>query len=295
MTASVLSETPLAGLPSASGVEIIGRTAYVIGDDAAFLYQLDANTLVEEGRVRLFASEHDALARIPKLAKPDLECMTALRWPDGHAGLLLLGSGSRPNRARGWFVSTEHAGPPQELDLTALYAALQPLLPSGVVLNLEAAAATPAELFLLQRTVGRADAALLFRLPLAQVLALLAGATATVPEATAVLFQLPVIAGRAAGFSGATVAGEQLLVTASVEDTDDAVLDGAVLGSFVGVLDLARQSATFAPLTWANGQPYGGKVEGVAVRRTMAAGYDLLLVTDDDAGSSTALLAEVRN
>ena len=296
MTATILSENPLPGLPSASGVEIIGPVAYVIGDDSPYLYQLDAATLAPAGRIALFEAAADfASGRMPKLVKPDLECMVALTWPDGRAGLLLLGSGSRPNRARAWFVPAEGAQVPEAVDLTLLYALLAAQLPAGVVLNLEAAATTATELLLFQRTVGRADAALLFVLPLAETLALLTNAPGANPPAVHQLaFGLPLIDGCPAGFSGATFVDGRLFVSASVEDTADAVLDGAVLGSFVGVVDVAAGTATLAQLAWADGRPYFGKVEGLAVRRQLADGhFELLLVTDDDAGGSTAATAHL--
>ncbi|MDB5233812.1 MAG: hypothetical protein JWR44_805 [Hymenobacter sp.] len=293
MTVTVLSEVSIPGLPSASGVEILGGKAYIIGDDSPFLHRLDAATLSPLDAVRLFATEAGGPARLPKSEKPDLESMAALRWPDGRAGLLLLGSGSRPNRARGWFVPTEGAAAPELLDLAPLYAALQPHLPPGVVLNLEAAATSATELLLFQRTVGRADAALLFRLPLAGTLAFLLG-DGPAPQVHPLLFRLPEIGGRPAGFSGATFVDELLFVTASVEDTDDAVLDGAVLGSFIGLVNLDTQTGIFARLEWADGRAYAGKVEGLAVRRVLENGrWELLLVTDDDAGGSTAVVTEV--
>ncbi|WP_460619119.1 DUF6929 family protein [Hymenobacter ruber] len=297
MTATIISENQLPGLPSASGVEIIGSVAYVIGDDSPFLYQLDAATLAPTGRIALFEVADDfASGRIAKPIKPDLECMVALTWPDGRAGLLLLGSGSRPNRARGWFVPAEGPQLPETVDLTALYATLVAHLPAGVVLNLEAAATTATELLLFQRTVGRADAALLFVLPLAETLAFLTNPMgATPPAAHQLVFELPQIEGCPAGFSGATFVDGLLFVSASVENTADAVLDGAVLGSFVGVVDVAAHTATFARLAWADGRPYFGKVEGLAVRQQLADGqFELLLVTDDDAGGSTAATAHLR-
>lgn len=296
MTATVLSENTIPGLPSASGVEIVGDTAYVIGDDSPFLYQLDAATLVPTGRTALFETAEFATGRIRKRDKPDLEAMAALRWPDGRPGLLLLGSGSQANRARGWFVPIEATpATPEILDLAPLYVLLQALLPPEVVLNLEAAATSATELLLFQRTVGRADAALLFRLPLAATLGWLSGAAgAAAPAARQLRFQLPTIDGCPAGFSGATFVDDQLFVTASVEDTADAVLDGRVLGSFIGLVSLAAPTARFARLAWADGRAYLGKVEGLAVRRPLAAGrWELLLVTDDDAGGSTAVVAQV--
>ena len=295
MTAAIISENPLPGLPSASGIEIIGSTAYIIGDDSPFLYQLDAATLAPTGKVALFDTTAFATGRIPKPEKPDLECMVALVWPDGRPGLLLLGSGSQPNRARGWFVPTEVPLVPEAVDLTGLYETLRAHLPTGVALNLEAAAATATELLLFQRTVGRADVALLFSLSLAETLALLTGAAgAALPKVHPLMFELPLIEGCPAGFSGATFVDGRLFVSASVEDTTDAVLDGAVLGSFVGVVDMGGRTATFARLAWADGRPYYGKVEGLAVRQQRAAGaFELVLVTDDDAGGSTAATAHL--
>ncbi|GAA3970532.1 DUF6929 family protein [Hymenobacter antarcticus] len=296
MTAAILSEITLPGLPSASGIEILGGTAYVIGDDSPYLYQLDAATLAPIGRLPLFDASGFATGRIPKPEKPDLECLVALTWPDGRPGLLLLGSGSLPTRARGWFVPTEGPQVPEAVDLTALYEALRAQLPTGVALNLEAAATTATELLLFQRTVGRADAALLFGLPLAETLAFLTNpAGASPPTAQQLVFELPLIDGCPAGFSGASFVDGRLFVSASVEDTADAVLDGDVLGSFVGVVNVAAHTATFARLAWADGRAYYGKVEGLAVRRQLADGqFEVVLVTDDDAGGSTAVIAQVR-
>jgi hypothetical protein len=191
-------------------------------------------------------------------------------------------------------VPTE-APAPEAVDLTALYAQLAALLPAGVALNLEAAATSATELLLFQRTVGRADAALLFVLPLAETLQFLVGGSdALAPKVHQLLFELPLIEGCPAGFSGATFVDGLLFVSASVENTADAVLDGAVLGSFVGVVDVAAGRATLARLAWADGRPYFGKVEGLAVRQQLAPGhFELLLVTDDDAGGSTAATAHL--
>jgi hypothetical protein len=299
MTATILSETVLPHLPSASGVEIIEATAYIVSDDAPLLYLLDAPTLAPAGQVQLFETTDFGTGRIPKANKPDLESMAAITGPGGAAGLLLCGSGSRPNREIGYFVGLPAGAAPlprfvQRLDLTLLYAQLRTHLPPGTTLNIEATATTATELLLLQRSVGGGPA-LLFALPLEAALEHLFEPRWPVPALARVLtFELPALAGHAAGFSGATYVAGKLLVTASVEATADAVADGAVLGSFIGVIDLATATATFARLAWADGRAYLGKVEGLAVRRTLAPGrLELLLVTDDDQGGSTALVAEV--
>ena len=302
MTATILSETTLPHLPSASGVEIIGATAYVVSDDAPFLYVLDAATLAPVSQVQLFESTEFGTGRIPKSTKPDLESMAAVASPGGAAGLLLCGSGALPTRETGYFVgvpaasATPEATSPrfvQRLDLSGVYARLREQLPPGVTLNIEAAATTATELLLLQRPVSGGPA-LLFVLPLAATLAYLFEPRGPAPALTRTLsFTLPQLGGYVAGFSGATVVAGQLLITASVEATQDAVADGAVLGSFIGVIELAAPTtATFARLTWADGRAYLGKVEGLAVRRWLnPKSVELLLVTDDDQGGSTALIA----
>lgn len=295
MTATILTENPIPGLPSASGIEILGPVAYVIGDDSPYLYLLDAATLAVLSRVALFETDAFGTGRIPKATKPDLEAMAALTWPNGQAGVLVLGSGSTPAREVGWFVSVT-GNAPLRVDLGPLCRQLRAQLPAGVALNLEAAATTDTELLLFQRTVGRADAALLFVLPLAETLVFLTSPTgATPPAVHQLVFELPLIDGCPAGFSGATFVDGRLFVSASVENTADAVLDGAVLGSFIGVVDVAAHTATFAQLAWADGRAYHGKVEGLAVRQQLADGqFELLLVTDDDAGGSTAATAHLQ-
>ena len=175
-------------------------------------------------------------------------------------------------------------------------AELRRQLPPNTTLNLEAAATTPTELLLLQRPVGGGPA-LLFLLPLSTTLAHLFEPREPVPTPTRVLtFVLPTVDGYEAGFSGATYLNGRLLITASVEATHDAVADGAVLGSFIGVVNPSSPSAaTFTRLTWADGRPYLGKVEGIAVRRQLTPDWiELLLVTDDDQGGSTALTTTLR-
>ncbi|MBF9237871.1 hypothetical protein I2I05_10740 [Hymenobacter sp. BT683] len=293
MTATILSENPIPGLPSASGIELIGPVAYVISDDAPFVYLLDAATLALLAQVRLFESAEFGTGRIPKSSKPDVEALTALTWPTGQAGVLVLGSGSTPTRQTGWFVPVSGVTP-LRVNLAPLYELLRAQLPAGAVVNIEAAATTAAELLLFQRTVGKVEGALLFRLPLADCLQFLAGVGKAPTVKAPRQFPVPYINNRAAGFSGATFVQEQLFVTASVEDTEDAVLDGAVLGSFVGVVSGAAQQATFVRLAWPDGRPYLGKVEGIAVRRTLGPRHwEVLLVTDDDAGGSTAVVAEI--
>lgn len=303
MKATILREINLPRLPSASGVEVVGDTVYIIGDDAPYLYSFDARQLTPGQRVQLFETAHFSSGRIPKTLKPDLECLTKLTTADGETGLLALGSGATPAREVGFWVplgkGTPAAASVYPLSLTALYQRLCELLPAGLTLNLEAAAATPGALLLMQRSVGSAAGNLVFHCPLQPTLDFVRLRTTQPPAIEVQHYQLGSIGGKPAGLSGGTAFEDQLLVTASVEDTTDPVADGEVLGSFVGVLDAQRRSRQPLPVALVqlerpDGQPYRGKVEGVSVRRRLGPGrYELLLVTDDDAGGSTAVEVEL--
>jgi hypothetical protein len=301
MRALIQHEAILPNLPSASGIEVVGEVAYIIGDDSPFLYQLNAASLAAGERTSLFETAHFSTGRIPKDLKLDLECLTSVTTAAGETGLLLLGSGATPAREQGfWVTLPKGAGSGSTVypvSLSGLYAALRQHLPTGITLNLEAVAATPTELIIFQRTVGSAAGNLAFRLPLPQTMHYLQHQTQAVPPIHTQFYELPAIDGKPAGFSGATWFENQLFVTASVEDTQDAVQDGAVLGSLVGVIDLSKTSARPVPvalarLELASGQAYRGKVESIAVRRRVnSRTYELLLVTDDDLGGSTAVTA----
>lgn len=303
MQATIQREIELPRLPSASGVEVVGGTAYVIGDDAPLLYCFDVAALAPGQPVTLFETAHFSTGRIPKAVKPDLECLTAVTTAEGETALLALGSGATAAREVGYWV-TLGAGTPAAttvypLSLAPLYQLLRARLPAGLTLNLEAAATTSDALLLMQRSVGSAAGNLVFHCPLAATLDFIRRRRSQAPAIEVQEYALPAIAGKPAGLSGAVALGEQLCVTASVEDTTDPVADGEVLGSFVGVLDPRRRSRQPVPvalvqLRQPNGRPYRGKVEGVAVRRLLGPGrYALLLVTDDDAGGSTALEVEL--
>ncbi|QDA59121.1 DUF6929 family protein [Hymenobacter jejuensis] len=303
MQALILQQINLPNLPSASGVEVVGDTAYIIGDDAPYLYAFKANSLTKGEQITLFETAHFSTGRIPKALKPDLECLTAFTTPAGEKGLLVCGSGATPAREVGFWVTlpggSDAGATVYPLSLSNLYGLLRQYLPAGIALNLEAAAATDTELLLFQRTVGSAVGNLVFFLPLGATLDYIRQRTEQPPAVQRQFYELPDLNGKPAGFSGASYSHDLLLVTASVEDTSDPVADGEVLGSFVGVLDLARRAATPVPLQLAHlvlptGAAYTGKVESVTVQKVLGPKhYQLLLVTDDDLGGSTAVVVKL--
>jgi hypothetical protein len=305
MKATIQRSHAFAGIPSASGMEISGNRIYVIGDDSPWLYVLDLATLQQTDPIQLFETGDFASGRIPKALKPDLECLTLLEM-NGQVHLAAFGSGSTPRRARGYTIqlptANQQAAQVRQHDLKQLYAALQAdkQLLGGEVLNLEAAATTDDQVLLFQRAATTGPN-LVLAFNKAAFSAYLAKPGAALPAYQAIPFRLPQLAGLQSRFSGAVVSGDRLFFTASVENTADAILDGEVMGSFIGWIPLAALQAgagTRSPHTALvrdkAGKVYKGKVESLVIPGPGGAGpLHALAITDNDQGQSELLELEL--
>jgi hypothetical protein len=292
-------------IPSASGMERIGNQLYVIGDDSPLLYVLDLASLKQVGHIRLFESNDFGSGRIPKPLKPDLECLTLLDI-DGQDHLAAFGSGSAPNRARGYTIrlpaGKQEAAQVRQYSLQDLYMALQADkdLLGNEVLNLEAAATTPDQVLLLQRA-AQAGPNLLLSFNKPEFVAYFTQSRKGLPAYRAIPFHLPTLAGLEARFSGATVHDNRLFFTASVENTTDAILDGEVMGSFIGWIALAALQPDAGPLRPhtalvlnKKGEPYKGKIESLLILDSPRAHtFRALAITDNDQGQSELLELEL--
>jgi hypothetical protein len=305
MKATIQRHHTFPDIPSASGMELIGNRLYVIGDDSPFLYVLDLASLQLVDQIRLFESDDFGSGRIPKLLKPDLECLTRLDI-GGQDHLVAFGSGSAPNRAQAYTIpipaGSQKPTAVRQHSLQDLYGALQAdqELLGNDQLNLEAAATTPDKLLLLQRA-SQAGPNLILSFSRQEFTAYLTGTRKKLPAYQAIPCQLPRLAGLDARFSGAIVYHNLLFFTASVENTADAILDGEVLGSFVGWIDLAAVKPGSGPqalpttlLRNDEGQPYKGKVESLVILDSPRAHtFRALAMTDNDNGQSDLLELEL--
>jgi hypothetical protein len=301
MKATFIRQKLLTDLPSASGLEIINNKIYVIGDDSPLLYQLQADTWEQKATYPLFQTNHFANGRIPKPLKPDLECLAGLKFKNNDY-LLAFGSGSTAVRDTCYQIQLAHAPETdpviQAISLKSLYSTLQTdiAVTAGGTLNLEAAAASAEHLYLLQRSVSNGpDALLIFALP--DFMAYLQQSAGPVPAYTIIRFQLPSINGIKAGFSGASFFDGKIFITASVENTNDAYLDGEVLGSFVGYIPVPQApnpEVQTTRLRDSSGQFYRGKVESISIIQKIATNqYRALAITDNDDGQSELLELEL--
>jgi hypothetical protein len=228
---------------AASGVARRAEYVYVVGDDLLFLAVFDAASDAPGRLHRVLPGEVPADADDRKAEKPDLEVLTVLPPFEAHphGALLGLGSGSTPERDRGfaWGLAADGSldGDPLELDLAPLYTLLREHLEA---LNVEGAAVMGDELWLLQRGNSAEGANLVVSLGLSEVLnSLLRDLTLAAPELRGMLaFDLGELEGAALTFSDASpLNGDVLVFTASAEASPSTYEDGAILGSVVGTID----------------------------------------------------------
>ncbi|HEU4880634.1 MAG TPA: hypothetical protein VFT45_00275 [Longimicrobium sp.] len=285
-----------------SGLAWIGGALAVMQDDANFLALADPATGLcravtlpaGEGGLRQFDDE-----RGNKRFKLDLEACVAV--PDGRGGEMLVGfgSGSSPRRER--VLLAEGLGEADtriELrDASGFYARLREAAEfAGSEMNVEGAAWRGGRIVLLNRgngapgyACGPVDA--LCEIDWPALRAHLDDPAAHPPPSpqSIVTYDLGSIDGCPLGFTDAAAFGDALVYTATAEASPNAVDDGPVAGSAVGIIGVDGE-ARIAVLEDAGGVRFDGKVEGVA-RGTRP--DTLYVVVDRDDPHSPSELCEV--
>ncbi|MBB6612772.1 hypothetical protein H7F15_17150 [Pontibacter sp. Tf4] len=291
-------------IPSGSGIEEAPDGYYIIGDDSPFLYLFDKN-YAPKAQYPLFDTAGFVNGRIPKPEKPDLESLATIAYK-GKSYLLTLGSGSSEVRNKAFLVELPlSAANPivKEVSLKALFDTLQQdtTIVGEELLNVEGLAISEEKVYLLQRAL-KAAPNLVLTFDLNDFVAFLFENKA-LPEPGRHFFQLPSLQQHQAGFSGAYVLDDKLFFSASIESAPNAILDGEVIGSYIGFIPLAALSeatsptkpivATAAIVTDNKGKTYTGKIESLVVEKGKNAGnYKVIAISDDDQGHSELLEVE---
>lgn len=259
-----------------SGVAWIGGVLAVIQDDAHFVAVADTATGLcsavtlpaGEGGLRQFDD-----VRGNKRFKLDLEACAAV--PDGRGAetLLAFGSGSTARRERVLLVAGLAEGEPRvELrDAFGFYAGLRDAAEfAGSELNVEGAVWRGGRLVLLNRGNGAPSADRQAVDAVCEVdwtalrahLADPAAHPAPSPDSI-VQYDLGRIEGWRLTFTDAAPFGDSLIYTATAEASPNAVDDGPVAGSALGIIG-ADGEARWTVLADADGAGFDAKVEGVA-------------------------------
>lgn len=282
-----------------SGLAWVDGTLVAIQDDANFVARIDPVSghvhpvllPAGEGGLRQFDD-----VRGNKRFKLDLEACTAIPDPQGGEMLLAFGSGSSSRRERVLRMAAAHAPHPHvELrEAITFYARLRDAAEfSGSELNVEGAVWRGDHVLLLNRgngapTDGRLPVDATCRIDGAALLAYLDGPGAhPAPGPESILqYELGEIDGSRLTFTDAAVFGDALVYTATAEASPNAVDDGPVAGSALGVIG-ADGEARWTELRDADGGRFDGKVEGVA--RGSRPGTVYVIVDRDDPGRPSEL------
>ena len=285
MKISVLSHQEMKSVPSASGMVKFGDMFYAIGDDSPYLFSLNSDFEVT-GQSLIYPTEFIENGRIDKAVKPDFEGMELI----GDRTLLIFGSGSKsPQRDLCLEVELNGELMVNFYDLKEFYTILKDRDEmAGAELNIEATAVHDELIFLFNRSNN-----LIFEMNLNELLLYFKGES-EIPTIETKKFSLPEINGIESGFSGATsIAGTSyLLFTSSVEDTDNAYDDGAILGSFIGLFDLENENELLTVKIPNHDSPL--KVETVTVDEIISDNeVGVVIATDSDGGVSEVLKANL--
>ena len=272
-------------ISSGSGLGAINDTVFIVGDDAEYI----ARFSVEDSsfrRMRLYPNA--PLNRIDRSIKHDLE--SCVVWPVANNNFLVaFGSGGVSSfRDTLFAIHVNDTAQHFKRSLLSLYHAIKKKCGlEDNELNIEGAALTTDQLYLFNRgknflvSFDRSD----FKNYLFEP------DTTYTPPFKILNVSLPVVDGYPVGFSGAcTLNEEELLFTASVEETSDFTKDGEIKGSYIGVLRLANDTAVTVKalhkLRDNSGNYVSDKLESIEIIGKGKGHIKAFAVADNDNGSS---------
>jgi hypothetical protein len=279
-----------------SSLAWFGNRLAVIQDDAHFIAlidpkdgRIDALSLpVGEGGLRQF----DDL-RGNKRFKLDLEACLTRSSPDGEV-LLAFGSGS--NKHRESVVRVSASGAIDLAQASGLYRRFRTTKAfSGSELNIEGAVFIDGWVRFFNRGNGEARGGLSPLDATCDVLWAELEAYLGDPDNIdapglhrIAQYDLGTLGGIRLTFTDATATDRGMLYVASAENSPDAITDGSVTGSVIGVLD-ERRGCRWTELRDADGGPLSAKIEGICADRNLEGLVYAVTDADDPARPSELL------
>jgi hypothetical protein len=275
--------------PSASAVEYFKNQFYIMGDDATHLLVLDSNLHTVDS-IPFYTS---AGKRIPKDTKPDLESI-AIVYTHKTPGLLLLGSGSSPYRNTAvQFDPVSKQRTTYSLD-TFFHRIKNSSLPE---LNIEGSCNVPGSFIMANRGhKGFPKNHLIITTPKfweKQVTA----------RMDFILFGNNSDTSKFQGVSGLAYArrSDKLIATVSTEDTRSVYEDGAIGKSYLWIVDNISSKKGWKSinpnriidLESIDSRFKEQKIESVCVVKEARNYIRLVLVADNDKGSSTIFQLDI--
>lgn len=297
ISTKILNHKYFPHLASASGVEYIDGTIYLVGDDLPYLFQLDESLNII-GKQKIAGIDSIVNGRTPKNIKSDFESM-ALLEEAGEKQLLILSSGStKIKRDTAFLVSLTKNGRVFKKNMRPIFDAIiqeAGLKPENKI-NIEGQAFSQDKAYWLHR--GNVSENFIIEIDRNHLIAFVKSETDLVPTLKVYPFDLPGDKEVAAGFSGACVLPPHsgLLFTASLENTTNEIDDGEILGSYLGFVSFAKmkEGKIVAELITESGKTLQKKQEGVAIKSINGNKVILFTVCDNDDGSSDLYEIELK-
>lgn len=288
MKITIESSKLLEQIPSASGIEFMDNKFWIVGDNSPWLFELNQDFYIQN-KYAIYSMKELENDILPKNKKHDFEALTSIMWENDSA-LFIFGSGSKlEQRNYGRLIQFGLEPSVTEFDLVDFYAKIKDEAKlDDDEFNLEAATIIDDKLYLLNRGKNK-----VISMKTADFISFLLKDKEKL-KMKVTNIDLPSIDGVQAGFSGASadVLNGNLIFTASVENTSDWINDGAVLGSYIGVIEIDKLRDHYIPhfsLLTKNGVADHLKVESIAVVSSVNKTLKCVIVTDSDGGNSELL------
>lgn len=212
------------GISSASGLIYKNDSLFIISDNSHFLYEYSiANADLKK---HLLIENETINENVPKKIKPDFEAITHY-----NDDIFIIASGSTAVRNKMIQISEEQKKVLQQHDLTDLYLSMQYF--AGISeedFNIEGVIFTGEKWYFFQRGNGKNAQNGIFTVEspyFTQGYTLLYNS-----------YDLPKINGVQASFTDGILVNDELYFLASAEDSQSTYLDGTVLGSSIGKINL---------------------------------------------------------
>ncbi len=272
-------------ISSASGLAFAENKIWIAGDDAAYVVK-SALDGTEFDRIKLY--ENASEQRLPKPVKHDLESCV-LGEVEGKQYLFLFGSGSLSQYRDSLFIlNIKNTKLCLKRSMAHLYNSIRKKASlKENELNLEGAAFAGDKLLLFNRGKNFIVSMSWKKFALYAMNELVND----IPAFTIINIELPVVNGYQIGFSGACALNEnELLFTATLEETSDAINDGPVKGSYIGLLNLKSNTAahvvSLTQIKSANGNILTDKLEAIETIKITGKNISAIAVADNDDGES---------
>ena len=253
------------GIGSASGLVYKDNSLFIVSDNASVLYEYNIESKNLNRHPLLENNPETLTENIPKKQKPDFEAITSF-----GEDCYIFGSGSTENRKKMIHFDASQNQKIAETDVSALYDVMQSfgeITPEDF--NIEGAVYTGEEWFLFNRGNGKSSKNGIFTI-----------GGKNLSEEFSVLYnsyKLPKIKKVQSSFTDAVRLDNKIYFLATVEDTKSTYDDGAVLGTFIGRLDIKKMKIDFTQKI-----SDSHKFEGLTVYKDSAKEIEFLLCEDKD-------------